>query len=168
MSKQAKLFIGVVVTAVVLLLLATITLQSPKSPRQAENTPGATEQNEQTVESRGLPIGLGNPAVSLLLLSYSLNGDVVSVTPSADGVTLVIASQNTDLPPLPLTKVTEVIHVLPGVEGEQEKATIADIKTGANVNVAAVYNTNTKEWVVHRVNLLPNTTTPLSPQKPAR
>ena len=97
-----------------------------------------------------LPIDSKSANVGLLILTYSLNGKIRSASQLIDGVKIDINTNN--ISPFPLfliTKHTQIVKIDPA--GNQEIATLSDVKEGPSVNLTALYNVKTKKWTPTRL-----------------
>lgn len=125
---------------------------------QVTNTDKSTNLTSPSL----FPIDPNNPHVSLLLLSYSLNGTVEEVKKTQNGAVLRLRADSR-LPSLPLNNNTQVVYINVAKNGAQEDRPISSLKKGMNVNVGAFYNAKNKQWTVPRVTIFSQATIILSP-----
>ena len=103
--------------------------------------------NREAIKPTGsvsLPVGMQDPAVTGVFISYNFMGEIKNLEATADDISLVLDSETNDLPVFNITKNTK-IHLVSGDITTPGK--VSDLKSKTNVTIAAYYDLKTNQWV---------------------
>jgi len=124
-----KVWIGVGILIVVIAVVYGYAKNAPKS---------------QTVNSFSLPVGMEDPAVTGIFISYNFMGEIKNLEAAADDISLVLDSETDDLPVFNITKNTKIYLVSGDITTPGK---VSDLKSKTNVTIAAYYDLKTNQWV---------------------
>ena len=106
---------------------------------------GYTKSSQKTGFSNSyiLPVGMENPAVTGVFLSYNFTGKIKNLQATDDAVSLTLDSSANSLPAFNVADNTK-IYLVSGKDTSQ--GAISDLKSGIEVTIAAYYDLKTNLW----------------------
>ena len=165
MGKSKKISIGIFfVLLVSLFILTTLNFKKYKLPANTQKSaqspvvPKIEKQNPHlnqdlvTANGINLPVPMGSPGVSGVLVHYFFTGKINEIVPLGSETKISIDSSEKSIPSFIVTNETRVSHISqPYSEKTSFPIKIGDLKIGQSVDISAEYDLMQKKWFTRDV-----------------